>query len=98
VLEKDDLDFILREFPSLKEKLREEAEQRLIEMILQEEKKIFEGLIEREDTIERDFKTQVKDEVPIDNERGSILKTLKKHAASQKIIEEFLMNHFEDEL
>jgi hypothetical protein len=67
-------------------------------MILQEESKILEGLIEREDTIEHNFKSEVKQEVPIDKEKGSILKTLKKQATSHKIIEEFLMNHFEDEL
>lgn len=96
VLDKKDLDSILETFPMLSEKLKEEAEQRLLEMIMLEEKKIIEGHIEREDTIERNFKSEFNSTLPHENENGSLLKSIKELAPKSKAIEQFLMTHFED--
>lgn len=98
VLDKKDLDSILATFPMLSDKLKEEAEERLLEMIMLEEKKIIDGQVEREDTIERNFKTEFNTSLPNETESGSLLKSIKGLVHKSKAIERFLLTHFEDAL
>lgn len=98
VLDKKDLDRILETFPMLSDKLKEEAEERLLEMIMFEEKKIVDGQVEREDTIERNFKNEFNSFLPRENDSSSLLKSIKELAHKSKAIDRFLMKHFEDEV